>query len=84
METYVEKLSKVTFSVHHSPSCPKPFQVRLVGAGVARLDNLQRTTTKDICGHGQTLEEAAKEAWQKKIKLISKRQEMLKKKYGRN
>lgn len=82
METYIEKLSKVTFSVHHSPSCPKPFQVRLIGAGAARLDNLHRPTTKDIRGHGQTLKEAAEDAWRKKIKLASERKEMLKNKYG--
>jgi len=66
METYVEKLSTVTFSVHHNPNCHIPFQVRLVGETTGLLDNLQSIRTKDILGHGSSLEEAAREAWQKK------------------
>lgn len=66
MEIYVEKLRSVTFSVHHNPSCPSPFQVRLTGESTGRLDNLHCKETKDILGHGQTFEEAAREAWRKK------------------
>jgi len=66
METYVKKLNSVTFSVHHVPNCSDPFQVRLVGRSLGYIDNLQNSTSKDIIGHGQTMEEAAKEAWQKK------------------
>lgn len=67
METYVKKLNKVTFSVHHNPNCVKPFQVRLVGKSAGRLDNnTDISKTKDILGYGNTLEKAAKAAWQKK------------------
>ena len=74
METYVEKLSKVTFSLHHSPCCPSPFQVRLIRKGSAELDNklgfpvFNPQTTHDIVGYGQTFEDAAKDAWTKKRK----------------
>lgn len=67
METYAEKLSQVTFSVHHSPVCASPFQVRLIGKGEHRLDNiLDNSKTKDILGHGKSFEEAAQEVWKKK------------------
>ena len=66
MEIYVEKLRSVTFSVHHNPNCPSPFQVRLTGESIGHLDNLHRKETKDILGHGKSFEEAAQEAWQKK------------------
>lgn len=66
METYAEKLTKETFSVHHNPNCPSPFEVRLVGKSAGRLDNLYRQFTRDILGYGRTFEEAAKEAWIKR------------------
>lgn len=66
-DTYTRRLQSMTFSVHHNPNCPSPFQVRLVGHKVAVLDNLHRRSTKDILGHGQSLEAAAKNAWQKKF-----------------
>ncbi|OGI15528.1 MAG: hypothetical protein A2Z52_00555 [Candidatus Moranbacteria bacterium RBG_19FT_COMBO_42_6] len=68
METYVEKLNKVTFSVHHSPNCASPFQVRLIGKSEDRLDNiLDNSKTKDILGFGSSFEEAAQAAWRKKF-----------------
>ena len=63
MGTYVKKLAKVTFSVHHNPICLKPYQVRLIGKFTGSLDNLQNSSTRDILGYGKTLEEAAKNAW---------------------
>jgi hypothetical protein len=72
LQTYGQKLLMVTFSVHHNPNCAKPFQVRLIGKGMAVLDNLPVRHTKDICGYGMTFEEAAKEAWLKK-NTVSKR-----------
>ena len=68
MKTYVQKLEKVTYSVHHNPNGFDPFQVRLVGMMAGRIDNLQNEKTQDIIGHGKTFEEAAQEAWQKKHK----------------
>ena len=66
METYYEKICEKTFSGHHNPNCASPFQVRLIGPRGARLDNMQDATSRDICGYGKTLEEAAKNAWQTK------------------
>ena len=67
MESYTEKLRSITFSVHHSPNCTKPFQVRLIGRSESRLDNIMDYhKTKDILGFGCSLEEAARDAFQKK------------------
>ncbi len=60
----MERLSEITFSVYHSPNCASPYQVRLVGRGASRLDNIHPSgASKDICGYGATLEEAAEDAW---------------------
>lgn len=67
MSTFLEKLEEVTFSVHHSPNCTEPFQVRLVGKNSGVIDNLQNKRTKDIVGHGKTLEDAVRVAWTKKF-----------------
>ncbi|MBT6691080.1 hypothetical protein HOB10_01960 [Candidatus Parcubacteria bacterium] len=66
-DTYTRKLRDITYSVHHSPNCPSPFQVRLIGHGMAILDNLHRRSTKDILGYGQSIEDAARDAWHKKF-----------------
>ena len=69
METYLEKLKEETFSVHHSPNCASPFQVRLIGKSQGRLDNNPHySKTKDVLGFGQTLEEAARNAWLRKYR----------------
>ncbi len=64
--TFTEKLKTATYSVHHNPNCPSPFQVRLVGRKAWRLDNLPPGKTQDIIGHGTSMEEAAKDVWLKK------------------
>ena len=54
----MRELRKLTFAVQHSPNCPDPFLVRLVGsAGV--IDYKLPEETADILGYGQTLREAA-------------------------
>ena len=67
METYVQKLHTVTFSLHYHPHFGQRFQVRLVGKSAYGLDDLQDDSTKDIIGWGNSFEEAAKKAWQKKF-----------------
>lgn len=64
---YVKMLELVTFSVHHNPNCPKPFEVRLLGKFATRIDNFRSEKTQDVIGHGMTFEKAAKEAWNKRF-----------------
>ncbi len=64
---YTEMLSTVTFSLHHNPNCSSPFQIRLVGPNTALLDNLHPSKSRDIIGHGPTMEKAAQNAWLKKF-----------------
>jgi hypothetical protein len=67
-DMYTRELFTHVFSLHHSPSCPKRFEVRLIGHKAFRLDNLRcDPASKDICGYGNTLEVAAKQALQKKF-----------------
>ncbi|HRY82139.1 MAG TPA: hypothetical protein P5232_00320 [Candidatus Moranbacteria bacterium] len=61
-------MAGLTYSIHHSPNCKKPFEARLTGDGVGILDNIRGSNSKDICGYGETLEEAAKDVWLKKFK----------------
>ncbi|GEM_PF-5220194 len=68
-ETYLEKLNKLTFSVHHTPNAKDgyQYQVHLIGNS-GTLDNItHERKTKDIIGYGKTMEEAAKQAWEAKF-----------------
>jgi len=56
------ELNKLTYAVQHSPNCPSPFLVRLIGRGQGFLDNKLACETKDICGYGTTLRQAAEKA----------------------
>jgi len=40
--SYAEQINHETYSVHHNPNCPRPFQVRLIGNRSAILDNKPR------------------------------------------
>lgn len=74
MESFVEKLNTVTFSVHHNPNFKegREYQVRLIGKARASLDNiLKDAETHDVVGYGKTMEEAAKAAWQAKFGVSS-------------
>jgi hypothetical protein len=51
-------LGDKTFSVHHNPNCPSPFQVRLVGE-LGVIDHRHPAVSCDVIGHGQTFAEAA-------------------------
>lgn len=70
---YLDKISELTFSVHHNPNCASPFQVHLIAPGNACLDNITGEKTKDITGHGQTLEAAARDAWRQRLKKLKKK-----------
>ncbi len=52
------ELNKLTYAVQHSPNCPSPFLVRLIGRGQVMLDYKLASETKDICGYGTTLRQA--------------------------
>ncbi len=69
-ETYTDKLRSLTYAVIHNPNCPSPFQVRLVAERAAMLDHLACSRTRDVCGHGQSLEEAARDAWNKRFGVV--------------
>jgi len=56
------ELNKLTYAVQHSPNCPSPFLVRLVGRWQGVLDYKLASETKDICGYGTTLRQAARMA----------------------
>lgn len=57
-------MAKQTYRVEHSPLCPAPYLVRLVGGGI--IDGLGPKQTKDICGYGKTFVEAASKALREK------------------
>lgn len=60
-------LLKETYAVQYSPNCPKPYLVRLVGAGKGQIDlkpYAWEMETKDALGFGLTLAEAAENARQ--------------------
>ncbi len=63
MTTVLEKLEKTTYVLEHSPSCPSPYLVRLIGAQKGRLDKLPAGRTADVLGYGRTLEDAATKAF---------------------
>lgn len=54
-------LLKRVFSVHYSPNCPRRWCVRLLSKGQAQLDGLTQHS-RDVRGHGDSLEAAAWEA----------------------
>lgn len=56
------ELEKHTFAVQYNPNCPSPYLVRLCGVGAGGIDNRGYHETKDACGYGKTLEEAAERA----------------------
>ena len=58
-----DELNERTYAIQHSPNCPKPFLVRLVGRTASRLDYQSPLNTKDILGYGMTCEEAARNAF---------------------
>ncbi|HEY5220639.1 MAG TPA: hypothetical protein VIJ29_00605 [Candidatus Paceibacterota bacterium] len=68
------RLRQFTYATQHSPNCPDPFLVRLVGPGTAMLDLLSRRETKDICGYGKTERMAARTAMALKRKAVRARQ----------
>jgi hypothetical protein len=70
----MKRLRQFTYVTQHSPNCPSPFLVRLVGAGVGRLDLLQTDDTKDIRGYGKTEKSAARKALALKRKAVRARQ----------
>lgn len=61
----LDRLNKETYVVQHSPNCPSPFLVRLVGPESGVIDMKYYDETKDILGFGKTLEEAARAAFVK-------------------
>lgn len=61
-----EEMRKRTYVVEHNPNCPRPFLVRLVGFAKAHIDHLPPRQTTDILGYGDTFEEAARVALDKK------------------
>jgi hypothetical protein len=62
------ELNKLTYAVQHSPNSPSPFLVRLIGRGQGVLDYKLADETKDICGYGTTLRQAAEEALKARAK----------------
>jgi hypothetical protein len=68
------RLRQFTYAIQHSPNCPYPFLVRLVGPGAGRLDLLQSDDTKDIRGYGKTERLAARKALASKRKAVRARQ----------
>jgi hypothetical protein len=53
-----------TYVTEHSPNCPSPYMVRMVGTanGKGVIDRLPHPLSKDAIGYGQTFEEAASKA----------------------
>ncbi len=66
----LERLNKETYVVEHSPNCPSPFLVRLVGPESGVIDKKYYDETKDILGFGKTLEEAAQAAFTKQGQYV--------------
>ncbi|MBI2062249.1 MAG: hypothetical protein HYT64_00945 [Candidatus Yanofskybacteria bacterium] len=67
----LERLNKETYVVEHSPNCPSPFLVRLVGPESGVIDKKYYDETNDILGFGKTLEEAAQAAFTKQTQYAS-------------
>jgi hypothetical protein len=67
------RLRQFAYATQHSPDCPSPFLVRLVGPGANGLDLLQSDNTKDICGYGKTEKMAARKALALKRKAVRAR-----------
>lgn len=61
----LKMLSKYTYMIEHQPGCRNPYLVRLIAPNLGCLDRLHHSKTKDICGYGKDLEEAAAKALQK-------------------
>lgn len=57
-------MAKQTYRTEHSPNCPSPYLVRIVGCGI--LDGLPKGQTNDIIGYGRTFVEAASKALREK------------------
>ena len=70
----MQRLRQFTYATQHSPNCPDPFLVRLVGPGAGRLDLIQSNDTKDIRGYGKTEKMAARKALALKRKAVRARQ----------
>jgi len=66
-QNYLKKIKTQTFSMFYNPTCAKPYLIHLVNEDKLGLDNLNAVETKDVLGYGQTMEEAAKNVWQKKF-----------------
>lgn len=65
-ESPLASIGDLTYAVEHNPNCPKPFKVRLVGdAGMLDLVRPGANLTRDLLGHGVTLQEAVIEAAEK-------------------
>ncbi len=65
-ENPLASIGDLTYVIEHNANCPKPFKMRLVGAQ-GYLDHLPPApfggkVTRDILGHGLTLQEAVVEA----------------------
>lgn len=73
------RLRQFTYATQHSPSCPYPFLVRLVGPGTCMLDLLQSNDTKDIRGYGETERIVARKALALKRKAVRARQAQVRK-----
>jgi hypothetical protein len=65
----LEMLEKEIYAIEHDPHRPTTYKVRLVVPGAFCLDNLPSGRTRDIVGHGRTLEDAAKDAFEKRRAL---------------
>ena len=63
MATPLDRLSKRTYVVRHSPNCPMPFEVRLCGRR-GYIDMEHRSKTGDYVGYGKTLKEAVSQVIQ--------------------
>jgi hypothetical protein len=77
MTTVLERLKETTYVVEHSPRCPKPYLVRLVGAEKGCIDKLPRWKTADALGYGQTLDEAAEKAFEAQERQVAVYRERL-------
>jgi hypothetical protein len=64
-----DSFSQYTYVTEHSPNCPSPYMVRMVGRanGQGVIDKLHPLVSNDAIGYGQTFEEAAGEALEKHL-----------------
>ena len=58
----LDRLADRTYAMQHSPNCPSPYLIRVIGQGKYRLDLEYYDTTKDRLCFGVTLEEAVQKA----------------------